>query len=102
MPSRVGWMPVSSASKTGSRAQPPSMGVTEIQSPSCSERTAFPANATESTKSVEAPASSNCFTGSRLPSFSTAQPTTTSAATAVSTPSTTHSSRPCVKRRSAW
>jgi hypothetical protein len=80
----------------------PSIGVTETQSPSCSERTALPANATESSRSVDAPARRSCFTGKRLPSFSTAQPTTPSAAAAAAAPSATHSSSPCANRISAW
>ena len=65
-------MPVSSATNTGSRAQPPSTGVTETQSAPCSERTALPANVTESSSRIDAPVVNIGLTGIRLPSLSTA------------------------------
>ena len=64
-------MPVSSARKIGSRAASDCTGVIETQSAPCSERTALPANVTESSSSVAAPAVSIGFTGIRRPSFST-------------------------------
>ena len=74
-----------------SRAQPPCTGVTPIQSPSCSERTAFPTNATESTRSSIAAVISIGFSGSRLPSLRIAYATTASARAAATAPATIHS-----------
>ena len=89
MPSRVGWIPVSSATNTFRRAQSPSTGVIETQSAPCSERTALPAKVTESRSRIDAPTVSIGFTGSRRPSLSTAKAKAPSAATAVTKPSTT-------------
>ena len=66
-PSTVGWIPVSSARKIGSRAQSPSIGVAPITSADCSERTALPANATDSRSRIDAPVISSGLIGSFLP-----------------------------------
>ena len=70
-PSRVGWMPVSSATKIGGRARLDDTGVTAILSASWSERTALPTNATDRISRIVALAISIGFSGRRRPTFRT-------------------------------
>ena len=58
--------------KIGGRAQPASIGVAPITSISCSDRTALPANATESSSRIAAPVISIGLIGSLRPTTKTA------------------------------